>query len=57
MGKKIKYSPKREGAFNILREDTAPGKPGDITLSPNHCAVKGASLQSILDHWFIFQEL
>ena len=54
---KIKYSPKSEGAFNILREDTAPGKPGDITLSPNHCAVKGASLQNILDHWFIFQEL
>ena len=41
----------------MLRENTAPGASGDITLSLSHCAVKGASLQSILDHWLIFQEL
>ena len=50
--KKIKYSPKRELAFNRLKEDT--GISGDRTLCPNCWAVRGALLQSILNNWDVF---
>ena len=41
----------------MLREGTAPGISADRTLCSNHWVVIGASLQSNLDHWLIFQEL
>ena len=34
-----------------------PGTSGNSALCPYHWPVKGASLQSVLDHWPIFQEL
>ena len=59
--KTIKYSLKREGAFNRLREHTASGNStlctGDSTLCSNCWAVRGTLLQSILDNWAVFQEL
>ena len=48
---------KRKGPINRLREDIAPKTSGDKTLRSNHWAIKGASLQSFLEHWIIFQEL
>ena len=40
-----------------MREDTAPGNFCGITLCSNRWAVRGTLLQSILDHWDVFQEL
>ena len=37
---KNKYSPKRERAFNRLREDTTPGISGGRTLCSNYWIVK-----------------
>ena len=49
--KNPKYSLKRERAFNILREDTAPGS------CPNRWTVRETLLQSILDNWAVFQDM
>ena len=57
IGKKMKYSPKRKGAFSRLRKDNAAGKFGDKILWPNCWTVRGALPQSILDNWTVSQEL
>ena len=57
LNKVIKYSPKRERAFNRLREETPPGNSGYATLYPTRWTVRVVSLQSILDNWDVFQEL
>ena len=57
VNKLIKYSPKRERAFNRLREEAAPGNSGYRTLCPTRWIVRAVSLQSILDNWDVFQEL
>ena len=55
--KKIKYSLKKEGASNRLREDTAPGNSGGRALCSNRWSVRGTLLKTILDNWHVFQEL
>ena len=57
IGKKIKYSPKRDGASSRLRKDSAAGNFGDTVLSPNCWTVRGALSQNILDNWAVSQEL
>ena len=57
LNKLIKYSPKRERAFNRLRKETAPGNSGYRTLCPTGWNIGAVSLQSILDNWDVFQEL
>ena len=57
LSKLIKYSPKRERAFNRLRKEAAPGSSGYRTLCPTPWAVRAVSLQSILENWDVFQEL
>ena len=57
MHKLIKYSPKRERAFNRLRGETAPGNSDYRTLCPTRWTVRAVSLQDILDNWDVFQEL
>ena len=57
LNKLIKYSPKRERAFNRLREETTPGNSGYRTLCPTRWTVRAVSLQSILDNWDVFQDL
>ena len=57
LNKLIKYSPKRERAFNRLRKETTPGSSGYRTLSPTCWTVRAVSLQSILESWDVFQEL
>ena len=57
IGKKIKYSPKREGASSRLRKDNAAGNFGDTILWPSCWTVRGALSQSILDNWAVSQEL
>ena len=48
IGKKIKYSPRREGASSRLRKDNAAGKFGNTILWPNCWTVRVALSQSIL---------
>ena len=55
--KKIKYSLKREGASNRLREDTAQGNSGNRALWSNRWTVRGTLLQSVVHNWAVFQEL
>ena len=38
-------------------EDTPPRNSGGRTLRPNRLAIRGASLESILDNSAVFQEL
>ena len=57
IGKKIKYSPKREGASSTLRKDNTTGNFGDTILWLNCWTVRGALSQSILDNWTVSQEL
>ena len=57
VNKLTKYSPKRERAFNRLREETAPGNSGYRTLCPTCWTVRAVSLQSILGNWNVFQEI
>ena len=58
IGKKIKYSPKKEGASRILRKDNAAENFGDTILWPNWwTTVRGALSQSILNNWAVSQEL
>ena len=40
-----------------MTQDTIRGNFGGRTLCSNYQAIKGASLQSILDNWAVFQEL
>ena len=48
--KKIKYSPKREGASSRLRKGNEAGNFGDTILCPNCWTLRGALLQIILDN-------
>ena len=57
VNKLTKYSPKRERAFNRLREETAPGNSVYRTLCPTCWTVRAVSLQSILGNWNVFQEI
>ena len=57
LNKPIRYSPKRERAFNRLREETAPGNCSYRTLCPTSRTLRAVSLQSILDNWDVFQKL
>ena len=57
VNKVIKYSLKRETAFNRLREEAAPGNSGYRTLCPTRWTVRAVSLENILDNWDVFQEL
>ena len=57
IGKKLKYSPKREGVSSRLMKDNAAGNFGDTLLWPSCWTVRGALSQSILDNWAVSQEL
>ena len=41
----------------VLGENAAPGNSSDTTLCQNYWAFTGASIQSFLDNWDIFQVL
>ena len=55
LNKLIKYSPKRERAFNRLREETEPGNSDYRILCPTVGLSGVVLLQSILDNWVVFQ--
>ena len=57
IGKKLKYSPKREGASSRLSKDNAAGNFGDTILWPTCWTVRGALSQSILYNRAVSQEL
>ena len=55
--KKIKYSPKREGASSRLRKENVAGNFGDTISCPNCWTVREALSQSILNNWAVSQGL
>ena len=57
IGKKIKYSSKRERASGGLKKYNAAGNSDDTILRPNCWSVREALSQSILDNWVVSQEL
>jgi len=47
MSKLLKYSPKRDAAFEALKSQIAPTNPGFRTLCPTWWTVRAATLNSI----------
>ena len=57
IGKKLKYSPKRDALFHQLKQKLAPDIPGFRILCHTGWTVKAISLQSILDNYSVLQTL
>lgn len=55
--KLVKYSPRREGIFDKIKSDIAPGNPGIRILCPTRWTVRASSMQSIIENYAILQEL
>jgi len=57
MSKLIKFSPKRYSLFQTLKEELQPECPGMRVLCPTRWTVHAVSLKSVLDNYFVLQEL
>ena len=57
ISKLLKFSPRRDVAFEKLKSELAPNVPGFRTLCPTRWTVKGESLQSVVDNYAVFQDL
>ena len=57
VSKLVKYSPKRDVMFEILKSKLAPDMPGFRVLCPTRWTVRANSLQSVLDNYSVLQEL
>ena len=57
ISKLIKYSPKRNAAFDELKERIAPDTPGFRVLCPTRWTVRAKSLKSVEDNYAVLQEL
>lgn len=55
--KLIKFSPKRDAAFQKLKGELQPGSPGVRVLCPTRWTVRADALKSILDNFTVLQEL
>ena len=55
--KLIKFSPKRDAAFQKLKAELQPGSPGVGVLCPTCWTVRADALKSILDNYTVLQEL
>ena len=56
MSKLLKYSPKRDAAFESLRLQLAPTNPGFRTLCPTRWTVCAAALNSIYQNFIVLKE-
>ena len=56
MSKLLKYSPKRDAAFEALRLQLAPSNPGFRTLCPTRWTVRATALNSIYQNFTILKE-
>lgn len=55
--KLVKYSPRRQNAFNKLKEELSPGNPGVRALCPTRWTVRADSMESIVRNYAVLQEL
>ena len=46
--KLVKYSPRRESLFNVIKDEIAPGNIGIRTLCPTRWTVKADTMKSII---------
>jgi hypothetical protein len=53
--KLIKFSPKREEIFNVIKEELAPGTAGIKVLCPTRWTVRGESLSRIITNYSFLQ--
>ncbi len=53
--KLIKFSPKREEIFNVIKEELAPGTAGIKILCPTRWTVRGESLSRIISNYSFLQ--
>ena len=56
MSKLLKYSPKRDAAFETLKSQLAPNNPGFRTLCPTRWTVRATSLNSIYQNYNVLKE-
>lgn len=57
ISKLIKYSPKRDSQFEVLKNEINPETPGFRVLCPTRWTVRAASLCSVLDNYDVLQTL
>ena len=55
--KLVKYSPRRESLFNVIKDEIAPGNIGIRTLCPTRWTVKADTMKSIVNNYSVLQEL
>ena len=53
----IKYSPKRDTHFEVLKRELAPDTPGLRVLCPTRWTVRAQSLETVLKNYTVLQEL
>jgi len=56
MSKLLKYSPKCDAAFEVLKLQISPSNPGYRTLCPTRWTVRAATLNSIFRNFAILRE-
>ena len=56
MSKLLKFSPKRDAAFETLKSQLAPNNPGFRTLCPTRWTVRATSLNSIYQNYNVLKE-
>ena len=57
ISKLVKFSPRRDTEFEIIKSQLAPDTPGFRTLCPTRWTVRAASVENILNNYNILQEL
>ena len=57
VSKLVKFSPKRSGTFDKLKEELATDSPGFRVLCPTPWTVRASSLKSVIDNYQVLQEL
>ena len=55
--KLVKYSPRMESLFNVIKDDIVPGNIGIRTLCPTRWTVKADTMKSIVNNYSVLQEL
>ena len=57
ISKLLKFSPRRDAMFSALKSQISPETSGFQTLCPTRWTVRGCSLESILENYFVFEML
>lgn len=57
ISKLVKFSPKRNAAFDKIKQELSPNTPGFRVLCPTRWTVRAKSLHSIIDNYAVLQQL